>query len=145
MRYYRNIILAALGAVVTGYAAVALVIAPWNNDTAASPFVLASCTVGYLLWVIAVLVAQAMAGKQSDPDERETLIDRDSEQLSARLLEAGVFVLIAGVIIGAILDPNGTSRFSTSHADTLVFYLLSIVTIAAIGRFSFILHQEAYG
>lgn len=145
MRQYRKIILAALVAVATGYAAVAVVIGPWSGETTTSPTVLAACAIGFLLWVMVVLGIQAALTKPEYPDEREAQIDQRSEQLNARLLEAGVFALIAGVVIGAFLDPEGTRRFSTHNPDTLVFYLLGIVTFAAVGRFGFILHQEANG
>lgn len=145
MRYYRKIILGALGAVATGFAAVTTVIGPWAGDAMTSKTVLATCAIGYLLWVMAVLVVLATLTKQEHPDEREALIDQRSEQLNARLLEAGVFALIAGVVISAFTDPEGSSRFSASNADTLVFYLLGIVTFAAIGRFAFILYHEVRG
>lgn len=145
MRQYRKIILAALGAVATGYAAVAIFIGPWSGEAGTSPTVLAACAIGYLLWVMAVLVVQAALTKQECPDEREALIDQRSEKLGARLLEAGVFALIAGVVISAFVDPEGAGRFSVKDADTLVFYLLGIVTFAAVGRFAFILRQETHG
>lgn len=145
MRQYRKIILAALGAVATGYATVAVVIGPWNGSTPTSPAVLASCAIGYLLWVMAVLAVQVILTQNEHPDEREALIDQRSEQLNARLLEAGVFALIAGTVISAFVDPDGTSRFAATDADTLVFYLLGVVTFAAIGRFAFILYHEAHG
>lgn len=145
MRYYRKIILTALAAVATGYAAVAFIIGPWNEGANTPPTVLAACAIGYLLWVMAVLVVHATLTKEEHPDEREALIDQRSEQLSARLLEAGVFAVIAGVIIGAFVDPEGSGRFTATDADTLVFYLLGVVPFAAIGRFAFILHQEAHG
>lgn len=145
MRQYRKIILTALVAVATGYAAIAVIIGPWKGDAATSPAVLASCAAGYLLWVFAVLLVQATGTSSEAPDERERLIDQRSEQLTARLLEAGVFALIAGVVIAAFVDPQRTSRFSPSQPDTLIFYLLGIVTFAALGRFAFILHQETRG
>lgn len=138
MSKYRKILLAAVAAIVTAYGgALALIVAQGGSALA-----LTLGVVCYLVWVAAIIAVQAAVTPGNDPDEREALIDLRSEQLSARVSEAGVFGLLALVLVSAFTGPEPLGWLAPTRTDTLVAYLITIVTAAALARLIYALWLE---
>lgn len=138
MSQYFKILLAAAIAVFVAYAGfMSLILIGVSSAKALTLGVL-----GYVAWVAIVIAVQAAMTPGLAPDEREALIDLRSEQLAARMFEAGIFALLALVLVSAFTGPEVLGCFAPNRPEALVAYLISIVTAATLARLTYALWQE---
>jgi len=102
-----------------------------------SPQFMLIAVVAFLAVFAAIVLAQTWLGKPASrafPDEREEAVDTRAEQISARLLEGGVFAVIALAIFEASTGPNSLGSYSLTRPEGLVFAMVTISGFAGVAR-----------
>lgn len=102
-----------------------------------SPGFMVVAVVGFLVVVAVGVFIERWFSKpvaRSFPDEREQLVDARSEQIGARVLDAGVFGVVILAIYEASAGPNSLGSYSLTRPEALVFAMITISSLAAISR-----------
>lgn len=102
-----------------------------------SPGFLTSCVIGFMIIVALVIAAQQFL-QESDtknfPDEREMAVDTRSEQIGYRVLEAGIFAVIALALLESYSGPNSLGSYSLTRPEGIIFALVTITALAGLTR-----------
>lgn len=104
---------------------------------ARSPMFMTCAVLGFLAVVAIIITLQQVSSKPAPrqmPDEREQIVDSAAEQVGGRVLEAGVFVVIALTIYETAAGPNTLGSYSLVRPEALVFALITISAIAGVSR-----------
>lgn len=102
-----------------------------------SPTFMGFTVLGFLATVAVVVFLQQFISKPVSrplPDEREQAADTKSEQIGGRILDAGVFSVIALAIYEAAAGPNSLGSYSLARPEALVFAMVTISSLAAFTR-----------
>lgn len=148
MSHYAKLMLWAAIAVVFAYTGFFISMSDGLTIGDRSPMFMALAVIGFLGTVGIIIFVQQWLSKptaRAFPDERERLLDGRSEQVGARILEAGVFAVIALVIYEASTGPGGLGTYSLMRPEALVFALITINAIAAVARMITAIVQDVSG
>ena len=104
---------------------------------APTPTVIVAIILVVFVVVAIIITLQQVSSKPAPrqmPDEREQIVDSAAEQVGGRVLEAGVFVVIALTIYETAAGPNTLGSYSLVRPEALVFALITISAIAGVSR-----------
>lgn len=110
-----------------------------------SPKFMSLVVLGFLATVATVILIQQWMSKPPArffPDEREQAVETKSDQVGGRILDAGVFAVIALAIYEAAAGPNSLGSYSLTRPEALVFAMITISSLAAVARMILALFQD---
>ena len=145
MSQYSKLILWATIAVAVAYIGFFLLMTDGFTLGVRSPTFMGFSVCGFLTTVAAVVLCQQLMIKpteRSRPDEREEFVDARSEQLGGRILEAGVFAVVALAIYEAAAGPGSLGSYSLARPEAIVFAMITISAFAAVARMILAIIQD---
>lgn len=113
-----------------------------------SPLFMAVAVLGFLGSVAFIIFLQQWISRPEArpfPDEREKAVDIRSEQVGGRILEGGVFAVIALTIYEASAEPGSFGSYSLTRPEGLLFALVTVISIAGLARFVVALVRDRLG
>ncbi len=137
MSHYSKTMLGAAIAVELAYIGFFILMTDGLSLGARSPTFMAFSVLGFLAAVAVVVFGQQMISKppgHAFPDEREEMLEAKSEQSGARILEGGVLAVAALAIYQAAAAPDSLGSYSLTRPEGVVFAMVTIISIAAVGR-----------